>query len=149
MSAGTSPSAWRPLPHSAEVGHLPCRLQTELTQVLSLTGVFNFSGDRNASTSLSTPLCSPAQPPKKHLVRPVAASGFKYQVSRPRFSERLCSSSPLPDTPSGHPASGFPPQASLACVLDPSTSLETSFSSGLSGRAENKEASKSAPRLPD
>ena len=152
VSGEKSPSLWRSLPHSAAVWHLPCRLQPELTQVLPLTGVFNFPGDQNASrtsTSLSTLLCFPAQPPKKCLVRSIAASGFKYQVSRQRFSKGLCPSFALPDTPSGQPASGCPPQANLAHVPDPSTSLETSFTSGLVGGAENKEALKSAPWLPD
>lgn len=116
VSGEKSPRPGRSLPHSAAAWRLPCRLQPELTQVLSLTGVFNFSGGQHASrtsTSLSTLLCFPAQPPKKCLVRSVAASGFKYQVSRQRFSKGLCPSSALPDTPSGHPASGFPPQANL------------------------------------
>lgn len=43
-ASGRKPKTWRSLSHSASFCHVPCGLQREQTQVLSLTGVFNFSG---------------------------------------------------------------------------------------------------------
>lgn len=81
------------------------------------------------------PLGSALQPspasPTLNVLLSVAADEFQFQASRQRFSQGLCSSSPLPEMRSP-PTLASPPQANLGSLLDPSTSSDASFSSVLS-----------------